>query len=344
MIDTLARGRAPLAFFGELIVRLQAPHHQLLAHSAALDVHPGGAEANLAIALSSLGHACRMITRIPANALGQMAIRPLMAAGVDCRHVAIGAGRMAFYFMSAGAGLRASEIVYDRSDSAFARATPDDFDWNGALAGVGLLHMSGITPALGPHSADLARAAMRAARDRGIRISFDGNYRQSLWQSWDSDPRAILRGLIAEADIFFGNHRDIGLLLQQSYGGDGEERRREAAEAAFEAFPHLQLIASTARHVEHVDCHRLSARIDTPAGFAQTDELRVSQIVDRIGSGDAFAAGVLHGLLSSEGDIDAAARTGLALAALKHSLPGDAAPFTQSDIDHFLTGGLDVRR
>ncbi|RZM17916.1 MAG: sugar kinase, partial [Sphingomonas sp.] len=145
------------------------------------------------------------------------------------------------------------------------------------------------------------------------------------------------------ADLMFGNHRDIALLLGRDFSERAEDRRREAAEAAFEAFPRLQTIASTARHVEHVDLHRLSARIDTRATHVQTEEVVLAGIVDRIGGGDAFAAGVLHGLRSGE-DLADIARIGLALAALKHSLPGDASLFRQADIDAYLAGGLDVRR
>ena len=165
-----------------------------------------------------------------------------------------------------------------------------------------------------------------------------------MWARWDADPRAILTRIVQHADLMFGNHRDVALLLgRDDFGGEGEDRRRAAAEAAFDAFPKLRTIASTARHVEHVDLNRLSARIDTRDGHAQTDEVILAGIVDRIGGGDAFAAGVLHGLRTGQ-DGAGAARTGLALAALKHSLPGDAALFRQADIDAFLAGGLDVRR
>jgi 2-dehydro-3-deoxygluconokinase len=148
---------------------------------------------------------------------------------------------------------------------------------------------------------------------------------------------------MAQADLVFGNHRDAALLLGRRFGGEGENRRRAAAEAMFEAFPRLRLIASTARHPIDADTHRLSARIDARDGAAQTEEVTVPGIVDRIGAGDAFAAGVLHGLQLGR-DHQWAARAGLALACLKHSLPGDASLFGPADVDAFLTGQLDVRR
>ena len=129
-------------------------------------------------------------------------------------------------------------------------------------------------------------------------VSFDGNYRAQLWEKWDSDPKEVLTRLVGQADILFGNHRDISLLLGRAFSGEGEERRREAADAMFAQFPGLNMIASTARHIVDADTHRISARIDSRDGSAQTDEVVVAGIIDRIGAGDAFAAGILHGLRS----------------------------------------------
>ncbi|MDK2760183.1 MAG: sugar kinase [Sphingopyxis sp.] len=332
-----------LVFFGELLIRLTASGNELLMQSPSLSLHVGGAEANVAIGLAHLGHACAMISRVPSNALGRGAVAAVRGAGVDCAAVTPHPGRMGLYFLSVGAGLRASEIVYDRTGSSFAATGAEDYDFDHLLAGANLLHLSGITPALGPRSAEAALAAARAARRIGVPVSFDGNYRAMLWDAWDSDPRAILSELIGSADILFGNHRDLSLVLGQDFSGEGAERRREAAEAGFAAFPNLALIASTARHVVTADHNRIAARVDLRSGSHQTDEVDVTGIVDRIGAGDAFAAGVLHAHLLG-GDARVMAETGLALTCLKHSLPGDASRFGQGDIDAFHAGGLDVRR
>jgi 2-dehydro-3-deoxygluconokinase len=328
-------------FFGELLLRLSSPGRELLLQSPALDVCVGGAEANVAVGLASLGHATRMVSAIPDNALGRAALSAVRGHGVDCSGVQTLAGRMGLYFLAPGAGLRASEIVYDRAGSSFATAPAEAFAWPELLKGATRLHLSGITPALGPVSAAAAIAAADAATSAGVPISFDGNYRAKLWEAWDSDPRAVLTRLIGQADILFGNHRDIALLLGKPFSGEGSDRRREAAMAAFQAFPKLRVIASTARHVVDADSHRIAARIDTPERAFQTEEVLVAGIVDRIGAGDAYAAGVLHGLA---GGIEAAAQSGLALTCLKHSLPGDMSLFRQADIDAFVEGGLDVRR
>ena len=332
-----------VACFGELLLRLTAPGRELLLQRPHLDVHIGGAEANVAVGLASLGHAAMVVSVVPDNALGQAAIGYLRRYGVDASRIATAPGRMGLYFLAQGAGLRASEIVYDREGSSFARASANDFEWDRLLEGVDLLHMSGITPALGPRSAEAAVAAAEAAERLGVAISFDGNYRAQLWERWDSNPREILTRLVEKAEIMFGNHRDISLLLGTSFSGEGEDRRREAAEAAFGAFPKLKLIASTARHIDDADRHRISARIDARDTAAQADEVVVAGIIDRIGAGDAFAAGILHGLRTGR-DLDWTVRSGLAVTALKHSLPGDASMFGPRDIDAFMSGELDVRR
>ncbi|CAN5585839.1 sugar kinase [soil metagenome] len=329
--------------FGEIMLRLSPPGRELLLQTPRFDVWVAGAEANVATALARLGHDVAFASAVPDNDLGDAAITTLRGHGIDTTGIQRCGERMGLYFVTSGAGMRATEVIYDRAWSSFAEAPADAWDWEALLAGVDRLHLSGITPALGPTSAQSALAAVRAASERGIAVSFDGNWRGKLWARWDGDPRAILAELVGHADLLFGNHRDISLLLDRDFSGDGAHRRRDAAEAAFAAFPRLQTIASTARHVEDADRHRLLARIDTRAGHVQTEEVTLAGIVDRIGAGDAFAAGVLHALRRGQDSADAA-RTGLALAALKHSLPGDASLFRQTDIDAYLAGGLDVRR
>ena len=329
--------------FGELLLRLNAPSGELLLQSGRLNVHVGGAEANVAVALALLGHQAAMVSRVPANPLGDAAIGHLRRYGVATENVSRGLGRMGLYFATAGDGARPSSIVYDRDGSSFALANSEDFAWDHLLLGAKLLHLSGITPALGDRSAEIALAAARAASAAGARVSFDGNYRRQLWDKRGGDPRAVLSQLVARADIFFGNHQDIALLLGMEFDSVGEVRREQAAQAALQAFPNLQLIASTSRNIDAAGQHHLAARIDTRDGSAQTEEVVLSSVTDRIGAGDAFAAGVLHGVLGNR-DIEESVRIGLALACLKHGLPGDASLFAQADIDAFLAGERDVRR
>lgn len=335
--------RGPVVCFGEMLLRLSPPGARLMVQADTLEINVGGAEANVAAALASLGHETRMVTLLPDSPLGAKARAAVAGAGVDTRFIARGNGRMGLYFLEPGAGLRPSSITYDRAGSAFAHAQVDDFDLSRALDGASLLHMSGITPALGPNGVALAFAAMTAAKAAGVPICFDGNYRALLWESWDSDPRSILTELVQAATVLIGNHRDISLLLGKAFSGDGPERRREAVDAAFAAFPNLQLVASTARHVVSSDHHRIAARVDTRGGKYQTPEIDVTGIVDRIGTGDAFAAGVLHQWLQGAEE-QAMAECGLALAALKHSQHGDMCLIGAAELAAFSASGGDVRR
>lgn len=335
--------RAPVVCFGEMLLRLTPPGGVPLARANQLGIEVGGAEANVAAALASLGQPSRMLTLLPESPLGRMAIMRLASAGVDVGSIATAAGRMGLYFYEPPTGPLTGRVTYDREHSAFALADPDAIDFAGALDGAALLHLSGITPALGPRGVALAQAAVAAAKDRGVPICFDGNYRANLWAAWDGDPRAILTALVSEAQILIGNHRDISLLLGETFTGDGPDRRRKAAEAAFAAFPKLEMIASTARHVETGATHRLAARLDLRSEGWQTEEARVEGIVDRIGTGDAFAAGLLLRYLEGA-SIQEMATSALSLAVMKHCLPGDTILASRQELDEFHLGGGDVRR
>lgn len=333
--------------FGELLLRMGAPGRELLLQTPRLEVHVGGAEANVGVSLAHFGHDVAMVSTVADNPLGTHALAELRRHGVDTRPVARRADtRMGLYFLVTGAVQRASEVVYDRADSAFALSTADDYDWPTLLAGADWLHLSGVTPALGPDVAQAALAAARAARALGVRVSFDGNFRPSLWQRWGGDAKAILRELFAQADILFADHRDIQVVLGQSFAqAEGVARIEAAAAAAFDAFPHLQWMACTQRQALSVDHHALGALLIGRDGTrAQAPVRQLQGIVDRIGGGDAFAAGILHGIMRGL-DADATVRFGLAAGGLKHSIPGDFNPVSEADVlalvgeEHF-----DVRR
>jgi len=340
---TSARRQGPVVCFGEMLLRLSPPAGTRLARSKSLDLVAGGAEANVAAALAALGRSARMVTVLPDNPLGQRARAALAEAGVDTAFIAQREGRMGLYFLEPPSGPLAGRVTYDRAGSAFASANPDEIDFAAALDGAALLHLSGITPALGPAGVVLAKAAVSAARDAGVPVCFDGNYRASLWDAWDGDPRTILGELVAEADVLIGNHRDISLLLGRAFTGDGPDRRREAAEAAFAAFPRLAAIASTARQVDSAVTHRLAARVDLRETHWQTGEVTISPVIDRIGTGDAFAAGVLLRWMEAAGAKEMAV-SGLALASMKHGMFGDMIAVSRGELDAFDPGAADVRR
>jgi 2-dehydro-3-deoxygluconokinase len=334
--------------FGELLLRLGAPGHERLLQSPALQVHVGGAEANVAVSLARFGHASALVGTVADNALGQAAIAELRRYGVDVGGLRRVKGRMGLYFLSPGAGHRPSEVLYDRADSAFARAGADAYDWPALLRGAQWLHVSGVTPAVGAQAAEAAIAAVEAARAAGVRVSFDGNFREKLWAAWNGSPAGILRRILASAELAFANHRDVDMVLGPAAPDEGEEWSAKflaGAARAFDAFPQLQRIAAAQRTQHSVDHHSVSAILVTRAGnVSRAASRELSGIVDRIGTGDAFAAGVLHGLLTGMDDADALA-FGHAAACLKHAQPGDFHLANAEEVGALAQGGgLDVRR
>jgi 2-dehydro-3-deoxygluconokinase len=327
--------------FGEILLRLSSPAGEMLLQSPQLDVCIGGAEANVAVSLAHFGHDVAMVSALPDNALGHAARDGLRAHGVDTRGIRFAPGRMGLYFLTPGAVLRPSEIVYDRAASVFAQTDPACYDWPTLLVGASWLHVSGVTPAVGECGAQAVLAAMRAARAAGVKISYDGNYRASLWAQQGTDGADVLRELMSLADLAFADQRDIALVLKRAEFAQGS--RVDAMEAAFAAFPNLARIAATVRTQFSNDSHDLTATLFTRAGSLAARTYELHNIVDRIGTGDAFAAGVLHGLLRGWDDADAL-EFGLAAAALKHSIAGDFNRASEAQVQAVCAGTLDVRR
>jgi 2-dehydro-3-deoxygluconokinase len=310
--------------FGELLMRLSAPDHELLLQSARLDARIGGAEVNVAVSLAHFGDRARLLSAAPDNALGAAALAEVRRHGVETAFVrSAPGGRLGLYFLTPGAVRRPSEVLYDRAGSVFAETGPQDFDIETALEGCDWLHVSGVSPAVGPKASASVLALVAAAKARGVKVSFDGNYRAKLWAAWRGDGPQVLRQILQSADLLFGDERDVALVLGRTFEGDLTARRRAAAEAAFEAFPNLERISATVRVEHSVDDHELSATLHgRDGGVHQTPPLRLSGIVDRIGAGDAFAAGMLHGLLKHWPD-ERTLAFALAASAFKHSVPGD---------------------
>jgi 2-dehydro-3-deoxygluconokinase len=333
--------------FGELMLRLAAPARERMLQSPRLNIQIGGAEANVAVSLANFGHDTAMVGAIANNSLGDAALGELRRHGVNVDKVLRREGRMGLYFLETGSGHRPSEVLYDRADSVFANTGGENYDWPGLLEGASILHVSGVTPALGATTANAAIAAARAARAAGAKVSFDGNFRSKLWAVWDGDPRKILHELIAEADFAFADHRDIAMVLGEdgSLADDPEASFAAACARAFAAFPLLQRIASTVRTQHSVDDHSISALMASRDGTLHVaPTYTLHSIVDRIGAGDAFAAGVLHGLLDGMQDAESL-HFGLAAACLKHSIPGDFNRVDREEVYAVMRNErLDVKR
>jgi 2-dehydro-3-deoxygluconokinase len=315
--------RKRIVCFGELLLRLSSPGRERLFQSPRLDAHFGGAEGNVAVSLARFGNEASMVSIVPHSALGDAALAELKKHGVDVSSALRRAGRLGTYYLELGAGLRAGEVLYDRSGSAFAIAPPDAIDWKAALTGARWLHLSGVTPAIGQGAAAAAVRAAAAAAQLHVDVSFDGNFRERLWAQWSGDPRAILGELVGHARIAFINDKDVALVLGRSFAeSDVADRLRAAARAAFAAFPQLESIYTLVRDVRDASTQELRGRLFRRDHEFVTRTHSLHEIVDRIGSGDAFVAGVLHGIVAGYDDQETL-EFGAAAAALKHSIPGD---------------------
>lgn len=330
---------ARIVCFGEILIRLSAPGRELMLQSPNLATHVGGAEANVAVSLARFGHDASIVSILPNNALAHGALAELRRWNVETRLVEIRPGRLGLYFMTPGAGVRPADVLYDRAHSAFALAPAETIDWKASLSCADWLHVSGVTPAVSDNAAEAALRAMKAARASGVKVSYDANFRAKLWEARGGDAKRTLDTLFAEADLVFAESRDIAMLT-----GEKPSTHVDAAKVAFDRYPNLQRIACTERTIVSADHHTLSAHMHTRATNFQAAARTVNGIVDRIGGGDAFAAGLLHGLVSGQGDQDML-EFALAAACLKHYIPGDFNLSTVDDVQFYLADtGSDVRR
>jgi 2-dehydro-3-deoxygluconokinase len=334
-----------IVLFGELLMRLSPPANELPLQSPRFNVHFGGAEANVAASLAILGHRSVMLSALPDNMLGRACAGELRKHGVDTGSIRYAEGRMGVYYLAPGAMHRPSEVLYDRADSVFAHTTADAYDWPRLLDGAQWLHLSGINLALGETTANAAVAAVRAARNAGMSISFDCNYRSKLWGARAPQAPALLRKIVGEADLLFGNDRDIALILGTAYAhADAGDRFRAAADDAFAVWPRLRRIAATERLHRNVADQDLLGLMATREHVLTTPTHRLDHVVDRIGGGDAFAAGLLHGLFRGMSD-QAMLDFAITAACLKHSVPGDVNLLRETDMLAFLAqGSFEVKR
>ncbi len=311
--------RFDVTTLGEAMLRLSVPLGRRLADARSLDLEIGGAEANVVVALARLGRRCAWLSRLPGHALAEPVLRSLRAEGVDTDGVVRAPGeRIGTYFIEYASTPRSIQVIYDRADSAAARMTPADVDWD-RLLDTRVLHLTGITAALGPGPYAVVAEAMRRARAAGVAVSFDVNYRAKLWSP--ADASAGLRPLIAEADVLFCKSADAALL----FGCTGEP---ETLVRALAAQTRATTVLST--------FGEMGAALLQTGVYTHQPALPVI-IVDRIGSGDAFAAGLLDGWL--DGDAQTGLQRGVALAAIALSQHGDQVLTSRAELNAVLAAG-----
>jgi 2-dehydro-3-deoxygluconokinase len=326
---------ADVITFGEAMVRLSPPNSRRLEQARSLDVQTGGAELNTAVALARLGRSAAWVSRLTDNPLGRLIANHAREAGVRTEHVVwTDEDRVGTYFLEFGAAPRASSVLYDRKGSAMANIRPGVVPWGEVFAGARWFHVTGITPALGPSAAEATREVMQAARAAGVSTSMDLNYRVKLWPQ--AEAGRCLGELMQLCDVLIATEED----LERVFGIQGKDHE-EAAALAAKRFG-LQGVAVTLRESPLVwkNAWTALAYHDGRVLRARTYEV---EIVDRLGAGDSFAAGLIHGLL--DGDWQKGLDWGVAVSALKHSIPSDFAWVTPAEVEALLQGpGLRISR
>jgi 2-dehydro-3-deoxygluconokinase len=328
--------------FGELLLRLSPPGYERLFQSPSLGATFGGGEANVAICLAHFGLDSHFATRLPPNAVGDAGVRALRAEGVDIGAVQRGGKRMGIYFAEMGASQRPSLVVYDRAHSAMSELDPSSFRWSELLRGVAWFHTTGLTPALGPGPAECTRAALRAARDLGVKVSLDLNYRRSLWS--ESAAQEVMRPLVRSVDVLVANEEDLQTALGVPIERSSVEAGRldlgayETAAQRVVAEYGVRQVAITLRESLSASDNGWSALLyDGPTKTLHRAPRYLIRLVDRIGGGDSFAAGLIFAQLDGR-PLDQVLRFAVAASALKQTIPGDFNRASVAEVERLAAG------
>ena len=328
--------------FGEVMLRLKSPGVERLFQSPMLEATFGGAEANVAVSLAQYGIPVTFASVVPPNDIGDACVGELRRFGVDTSAVRRHGERLGVYYLEAGANQRPSKVTYDRGGSAMATVKRGDLDWSTVFDGATWFHVSGVTPAISAGAADLALEAVQAARAMGLTVSCDYNYRKNLWR-WGKKAPEVMRELVRHVQVGIANEEDcqkaLGLDVSVDVvGGHLElEKYRTLAQRVLEAFPNLERQAITLRESHSADRNGWSAVLATRSAFLHSRQYEIADIVDRVGAGDAFAAGLIYGMLSYRDDAKAL-EFATAASCLKHSILGDFNRVSVGEIEALMQG------
>jgi len=337
---------------GEVMLRLKSPQFERLFQSPVLEATFGGGEANVATSLARFGLESAFVTVLPNNPIGDACLGELRRAGVDTSLIVRGGERLGLYFFENGANQGPSIVFYDRAHSAIAEAVESAFNWDTIFQDAQWFHITGITPALSASAADVSLAAVRAAKERGVTVSCDYNYRGKLWR-YGKKASEVMSGLVHYIDVGIANEEDC----QQSLGitvdagdwqsdvhvGEVDLGRYEAlCRRMFEAFPNLKYQAITLRESHSASHNGWSACLFDGVRFINSTRHNITHIVDRVGAGDAFASGLIYGL-ATDMEAEAALNFGVAASALKHSIPGDLNLVSLAEVRSLMAGNISGR-
>jgi len=329
--------------FGELMLRLAPPDAERFLQSPRFEATFGGGEANVAVALALLGLPSRYITVLPDNAIADSALGELRRFGVDTSKVVRGKGRMSLYYIETGANQRPSKVIYDREHSAIAVAKRGDLDWGRVFDGALWYHITGITPAISAPAAELALESLSKAREQGISVSCDLNYRKNLWK-WGKRAHEVMPELVRLVEILIANEEDVQMALGISAKVDVHSTKLEVEEyesltvQVLRQYPNLKAIAISLRESKSASHNGWSACLNDRKEFLTSRHYEITHIVDRVGSGDSFAAGLIYGLQQFATHREAL-EFAVAAGCLKHSIPGDFSRSTREEVEALLKGG-----
>lgn len=328
--------------FGEIMLRLRAPGHERFFQSNMMEATFGGGEANVAVSLANYGDEAEYLTVLPKNEMGSHCINELRRFGVDTKKIVRGEGRMGIYFLENGANQLPSKVIYDRAYSAIALAKPGDIDWDKAFEGVDWFHITGITPAISESAMELSLESVKEAKKRGITVSCDLNYRKNLWK-YGKKASEIMREMAKYVDVAIANEEDVQKSLEITVDVNVEsgeldrEKYRLLGNKVLEAYPDMKMIAITLRESHSADWNGWAACLNDRENFYVSKKYEIRDIIDRVGGGDSFAGGLIHGL-NTYADRQTALEFAVAASCLKHSIIGDFNRVSASDVEKLMCG------
>ncbi|MGH4038638.1 MAG: PfkB family carbohydrate kinase [Sphaerochaeta sp.] len=327
--------------FGEIMLRLKSPSNERLFQSPGLEATFGGGEGNVAVSLSRFGEEAHFITALPDNDLGMHCTEEIRKHGVLTDGVKyVKDSRLGIYYLETGSCQRPSKVVYDRAYSAFSETTGYDFDE--VMKGATWFHISGISPAVSQIAADESLRAMKAAKAAGATVSIDLNYRKKLWK-YGKDTVTVMRELTRYADVIIANEEDIQKCLGIASDSDvtsGEldvSSYEKLADEVKKQFSNVSTVAITLRESQSANHNDWSAVISGKTGFYHSKKYEIKNIVDRVGGGDSFSAGIIYGLTHYENE-ETALNFAVAASALKHTIPGDFNLTSLSEVESLMGG------
>lgn len=330
---------------GEIMLRLSTPGNTRIVQSDSFDVNYGGGEANVAVSLANYGHDAYYVTKLPKHEVGQAAVNALRRYGVHTDYIVRGGNRVGIYYLESGSAMRPSKVIYDRADSAIAKANSSDFDFDAIMEGADWFHFSGITPAISDSAAELTLIACKKAKEHGVKVSCDLNYRKKLWSV--EKAQSVMTPLMEYVDVCIGNEEDAQYCLGFKPDAD-VEAGNTSADGYYSIFKQMEekfnfeYVVSTLRESYSASHNGWKALIYDGKEFYESKHYDIEPIVDRVGGGDSFSGGLIHGLLTMDNMKDAL-EFAVAASALKHTINGDFNLVSKEEVESLAKGNANGR-